>query len=87
MWQLIHLERVSARLTNAIQVFLRAKTTDKSFLSFEGASKDLVTGSIEDKTQQPCEAEEYPMGEWNPLSEFSYIIESLFCRIEQAITH
>lgn len=52
--------------------FFETKQSNKSFLFYEGASKDPVTGSTKVKTQPPSESEEYPMGEWNPSESDEY---------------
>ena len=55
-----------------IKSFFEPKQPSKSFLSYEGVSKDPVTGSTKTNLKQASEPEEYPMGEWNPSEPEEY---------------
>ena len=44
----------------------------KSFLSYEGPSKDPVIGASKVNNKLPNDPEEYPMGEWGPTEPEEY---------------
>ena len=54
--------------TMQIKPFFSSKASQetKSFISYEGASKDPVTGASKVNNKIPDDPEEYPMGEWGP---------------------
>ena len=81
-----------------VQSFFQAKDSQKSqpFFSYEGSSKDPITGSAKLETgkyQEPEEypmgewspsgQDEYPMGEWSPVGESSFIAESVLSTLGQ----
>ena len=68
----IHCEHVLHGFPMQIQPFFHPKKSAKSFFSYEGASKDPLTGSAKATVKQPSEPEEYPMGEWNPSEPEDY---------------
>ena len=57
-----------------VQSFFKDKDSQKSqpFFSYEGSSKDPITGSAKLKTGKYQEPEEYPMGEWSPSGQDEY---------------
>ena len=68
---LMHIRSYSkcyAFLLMQVQSFFKAKDSQKSqpFFSYEGSSKDPITGSAKLETGKYQEPEEYPMGEWSP---------------------
>ena len=78
-----------------IQSFFEPKTLSETFLTYDGASKDSITGSVKSNMKQaepeeypmgewgPSEPEEYPMGEWNPSSNSGSAAETVLSAIGQ----
>ena len=60
--------------TMQIKPFFSSKASQetKSFISYEGASKDPVTGASKVNNKIPDDPEEYPMGEWGPAEPEEY---------------
>ena len=57
-----------------IKHFFPSKVSQEaqSFLSYEGVSKDPVTGASKVNNKIPDEPEQYPMGEWDPAEPEEY---------------